>query len=491
MKYEIIIGCEIHVQLFTNTKAFCSCQNVFGGKPNTRLCPICLGLPGALPVTNKKMIEYAIMAGLSLNCTIANLTKFDRKNYIYPDLPKGYQISQFDMPICNKGHIDIESSTGKRRINITRAHLEEDAGKNLHLEDGSGLSHIDLNRCGTPLLEIVSDPDIRSAEEAVNYVRNVRDIMKFLNISDCNMEEGSLRCDANINLWVYEDDKKFATPIVEIKNVNSFKSLKIALDYEEKRQKDEWKEKRYTIDKMGKITRGYNEKTGTTILQRHKEEASEYRYFPEPDLRPINISAAWIEEIKSQLPELPDTIRARFINTYGLSASDVHYLTSSNEMVNYFYAVYNRYKGEYKKIANWICSEAASIMNKNNISINNFQIQVPAESFASLLELVDQEVISSTIAKTVLQEMFETGLDPDQIIEKKGLKQITNSLEIENLIEQVLVANPQSIAEFKIGKDNIDKFLMGQIMKISKGKVNPQIANTILKEKLNNIKNGD
>jgi len=478
MNYDVIIGCEVHVQLLTATKAFCSCENYFGGIPNSRLCPVCAGLPGALPVANRKMIEYAVKAGLALNCSIADLTKFDRKNYIYPDLPKGYQISQFDMPVCSNGFIMIEGEKEIKKIRILRAHLEEDAGKNIHAEDGSGLSYVDLNRCGTPLLEIVSEPDMRSPEEAVRYVQKLKEIMEWLGVSDCNMEEGSLRCDANVNLWIYEGDKKYATPIVEVKNMNSFKSLKAALSYEEKRQHAEWKEKRITLEQKGKTTRGYHEKSGTTILQRHKEEASEYRYFPEPDLKPIAISASWVENIKKQMPALSGVVRERFAKDYNLSDNDIKKLTISRDFAGYFETACKGYKGEPKKIANWITGEVSSVLNQKGIDIKSFN--VPAVYIRELIEIIDSGTISGKIAKSVFAEMVSTGNAPGKIIDEKGMKQITDDKVLDKIIKEVVTENQASAEDYRNGKINAIQFLMGQVMKKTKGKANPALAKEML-----------
>jgi aspartyl-tRNA(Asn)/glutamyl-tRNA(Gln) amidotransferase subunit B len=482
MTCDIVIGCEVHVQLLTKTKAFCGCENRFGGKPNSRLCPVCAGLPGALPVANRAMIEYAIRAGLVLNCSIAGVTKFDRKNYMYPDLPKGYQISQFDMPICYDGFLQIESEKGRKKIRIIRAHLEEDAGKNLHPEDGSGLSFVDLNRCGTPLLEIVSEPDIRSPEEAVSYVQGIKELMEWIGVSDCNMEEGSLRCDANINLWIHEGDTTYATPIVEVKNMNSFRALKTALHYEVKRQVAEWKEKRLTLDKVGKVTRGWHEKSGTTILQRHKEEASEYRYFPEPDLKPLVVLRIWVEELKSGLPELPAQMRERFIHSYGITGEDAVKLTASRAMSEYFEEVCHGYRGEPKKIANWLCTEVNSILNQKNISIKDFSVS-PLH-IRQLLEMTDSGKISGRIAKSVFTEMVETGQTPAEIVKKQGLEQISDRAVIEGIIDTVITEHPRSVEDYRSGKQNTIRFLIGQVMKKTGGKANPGMANAILEEKL-------
>ncbi|MBN1699422.1 MAG: Asp-tRNA(Asn)/Glu-tRNA(Gln) amidotransferase subunit GatB [Spirochaetales bacterium] len=482
MTFDVVIGCEVHVQLFTETKAFCGCGNTFGGVPNSRVCPVCAGLPGALPSPNARMIEYAVRAGLVLNCSIAGLTKFDRKNYMYPDLPKGYQISQFDMPICFDGFLDIEGEWGSRKIGIIRAHLEEDAGKNLHSEDGAGLSYVDLNRCGTPLLEIVSEPDMRSPEEAVAYVQEIRELMEWIGVSDCNMEEGSLRCDANINLWIYEGEKKYATPITEVKNVNSFRALRAALHFEVKRQRAEWEEKRLTLEEVGKVTRGWHEASGTTILQRHKEEASEYRYFPEPDLKPILVSKALVEELKAGLPELPARTRNRFVTDYGITMEDAVQLTSSRAMSCYFEDACREYDGEPKKIANWILTEVNGICNQKNIGIAEFP--VPPSGIRELLAMTDSGRISGRIAKSVFAEMAETGAAAVEIVEKNGLAQISDRSTLEGIVREVIAGHPKSVEDYRNGKSNTIRFLVGQVMKKTGGKANPGMVNEILEEKL-------
>ncbi len=484
MDYKVVIGCEVHVQLLTKTKAFCSCENRFGGIPNTRVCPVCLGLPGALPVVNKTMIEYAVTAGLALNCSVAKVTKFDRKNYMYPDLPKGYQISQYDMPICYNGYLDVETDGKRRRIRIRRLHMEEDAGKNIHLEDGSGLSYVDFNRCGTPLLEIVSEPDITSASEAVSYVQGIREIMQYLGISDCNMEEGSLRCDANINLHITKDGKLYKTPIVEVKNMNSFKAMRTALEYEIKRQLREFEEIGI-LEGTHKITRGYDDKTGTTVLQRVKEEESDYRYFPEPDLKPIVIRDEFIEEMRKRVGELPADKRERLIKEYGITKNDAYTLCSSKAFSNYFEEAAKGYK-EPKRIANWVITEVGGFLNKEGMAIDEFRI--PPSYIRRLFELMDEGKISSKIAKEVFGEMTEKMSDrilsPDDIVKEKDLSQITDVKVLEGLVDRVMAENPKSVEDYKNGRDHALKYLMGMVMKETRGKANPQITSEILRDKL-------
>ena len=482
MKYDVVIGCEVHVQLLTKTKAFCSCENRFGGIPNTRVCPVCLGLPGTLPVVNQKMIEDAVLAGLALNCKVASVTGFDRKNYMYPDLPKGYQISQYDMPVCTGGKLDIETEDGKKSIRIIRLHMEEDAGKNLHLEDGSGLSYVDFNRCGTPLLEIVSEPDMRSPAEAVSYVQGIREIMKYLCISDCNMEEGSLRCDANINLWIYEDDKRYETPISEVKNMNSFKAMRNALKYEIKRQLSEWREKHLTLTNTGKVTRGYNDKTGETVLQREKEEEADYRYFPEPDLKPVVISKGLEAEMSKRIGELPAAKRKRFVSQYGLQKGAASVLAASKALSDYFEAAAKGYR-EPVKIASWIITEVGGYLNNEGLTIEEFSL--PPENITKLMEIVDSGIISSKIAKKVFARIARSGESPDTIVKKLKLNQITDRDKLEEFVAEVMKENPQSVADFRKGKDHAIKFLMGRIMVLTKGRANPQVTAAILKEKLN------
>lgn len=482
MKYEVIIGCEVHVQLNTVSKAFCRCGNSFGGEPNSRVCPVCMGLPGSLPVTNTAMVEAAVVAGVALNCSIAEITKFDRKHYVYPDLPKGYQISQFDMPICTAGHLDIPASGGEtRRVRILRAHMEEDAGKNIHPEDGRAVSYVDYNRCGTPLLEIVSEPDIRSPEEASAYVQAIREILRNVGVSDCNMEEGSLRCDANINLWVYENGEKFATPIAEIKNMNSFRSIRNALDYEVKRQVREWEESRLLLQDVGKTTRGYVEEKGITVLQRAKEEASDYRYFPEPDLKPIFLSREYVERLKERVGELPAERRRRYIEEYGITEQDALNLTASGDLSDYFETAASGYP-DPRKVANFILSEVKKYLNRQAIDID--ALKVDAQGLRNLLELIDKGKISGKIAKDVFSEMADTGKDPQTIIEERGLSQIGDTDAIAGAVDEVIQENPVTVEDYKNGKEKAIGFLMGQVMKKTGGKANPATAMQLLRSRL-------
>lgn len=482
MTYDVIIGCEVHVQLLTESKAFCRCSNLFGGEPNSRVCPVCMGLPGSLPVTNRAMINSAVLAGLALNCEIAEVTKFDRKNYVYPDLPKGYQISQFDMPICVGGHLDIPSPDGStRRVRILRAHMEEDAGKNIHPDDGRAVSYVDYNRCGTPLLEIVSEPDMRAPEEASAYVQAIREILQSLGVSDCNMEEGSLRCDANINLWIYEDGKKYATPIAEIKNMNSFRAIRNALDFEVRRQVREWEESRLLLEDVGKTTRGYLEEKGITVLQRSKEEASDYRYFPEPDLKAVTISRDLVETLRKQIGELPADRRRRYMDDYGLTEQDAMSLSSSKSMCDFFESAAAGHP-DPKKVSNFILSEVKKYLNLHSMDID--KLQVSPAALRHLVDLVDLGKISGKIAKDVFAEMADTGKDADIIIDDKGLSQIADQDSILGAVEEAISENPVSVQDYQSGKDKAIGFLMGQIMKKTQGKANPGMAMKLLREKL-------
>ena len=482
MKYDVVIGLEVHVQLSTEAKAFCSCENAFGGEPNTRVCPVCMGLPGTLPVVNAALLKRAILAGLALDCRVAETTKFDRKNYVYPDLPKGYQISQFDMPICTDGYLEIERDDGTpRRVRILRLHMEEDAGKNIHAEDGRGVSFVDFNRCGTPLLEIVSEPDIRSPDEAVRYVQSIREIMRYLGVSDCNMEEASLRADANINLWIYEENERYATPIAELKNMNSFRSIRNAINYEVKRQLAEWEEERHTLEEYGKTTRGYDESRGITVLQRSKEEAADYRYFPEPDLKPVRIDPEYVDELKREVGELPTERRERYAGQFGLTERDAHSLSSSPALCDYFESAAAGY-GEPKKIANWLLSDVKKYLNANDIEIPD--LKVTPEALRELVIEIDEGSISGKIAKDVFVEMADSGNSAAEIIAKKGMRQISDESELVEIVTAVVDEHPDSVDDFKSGKEKAIKFLMGQVMKASRGKANPQLAMKLLRERL-------
>ena len=481
MDYEVVIGCEVHVELKTKTKIFCSCPTDFGGEPNTHVCPVCLGLPGTLPVLNKKVLEYAIKAGLALNCEIAQFSKFDRKNYFYPDLTKAYQISQFDLPICKNGYIDIETDKGKKRIGITRIHMEEDAGKLVHQGNTittSAGSLVDYNRAGVPLIEIVSEPDMRSAEEVVEFLNSLKAIIEYTGVSDARMEQGSLRCDVNLSLRPV-GQIEFGTR-AEIKNLNSFRSVERVIQYEIDRQVD-------ILESGGKViqeTRTWDEGKGRTYSLRSKEDSDEYRYFPEPDLPPVIVMEDYIEKLRAELPEMPKEKRRRMIEKDGLPEYDAGIITASKALVDFYDAVHTHY-GDAKKISNWIMGELLAKVNAEGIELNALKIQ--PEQMAALLKLVDSGEISGKIAKKVFAEMFETGNNPGDIIKKQGLMQISDETALKTMIEQVVETNPKSVEDYKAGKTKALGFLVGQIMKQSRGQANPAVINRLLVEKLNSM----
>lgn len=483
--YEIVIGLEVHCELKTASKIFCGCPTEFGGEPNTYVCPVCLGLPGALPVLNEKALEYAIIAGLALNCTIANYSKFDRKQYFYPDLPKAYQISQYDLPLCKNGWIEIpvDGRPGEtKKAGIIRVHLEEEAGKTVHSGTGildSDYAMQDYNRCGIPLIEIVGAPDLRSPKEARDYLEKLKILLQYTGVSDCKMEEGSLRCDANISLRP-KGQKEFGV-LTEIKNMNSFKAVQAALEYEAKRQAQ-------LLDageKMVKQTRTWDENKGVTVFMRSKEESSDYRYFPDPDLLPVRIDDARIERLRQTLPEMPDSRRKRYIQQWGLPEYDADFISSNREMADYFeaaVAVYN----EAKAVSNWVMVELSRLMNQERIEFEALKIR--PEQLAQLLKLIANNTISGKIAKSVFEEMFANGKDPEVIVKEKGLVQISDTGELEALAKKVLQANPQSVSDYLGGKVQAISFLVGQMMKETKGRANPGIVNQLLKNELEKLR---
>ena len=477
-QYETVIGLEVHTELKTKSKIFCACSTEFGGEPNTHVCPVCLGLPGTLPVANKKVVDFAIKAGLALNCEILEFNKFDRKNYYYPDLPKGYQISQFDLPICGRGYLDIELNEQTKRIGITRIHMEDDAGKLNH--EGEVIAQaesslVDYNRTGVPLLEIVSEPDMRSPEEAVAYLEKVKAILQYTEVSDCKMQEGSLRCDANISIRPLGATKLGTR--TELKNMNSFKALQKALEYEIERHIE-------LIEDGGMVvqeTRSWDESKGITVSLRSKEEAHDYRYFPDPDLVPLIIDEKWIESIRNSLPELPDERKQRLINDYDLPRYDAEVITSSKDLGDYFDQCLKHFK-DAKKISNWIMGELLRLLNVNDKEVAD--CPVAPEELGALLQLIDKGTISGKIAKQVFEEMFTSGKTAKQIVKEKGLEQISDTGELEKIIEEIIEANPDPVADYNSGKGQAIGFLVGQVMKASKGKANPQMVNKMLRDKL-------
>ncbi|KAF1086419.1 Aspartyl/glutamyl-tRNA(Asn/Gln) amidotransferase subunit B [Sporotomaculum syntrophicum] len=477
-QYEAVIGLEVHVELKTDTKIFCHSSTEFGADPNQHVCPVCLGLPGVLPVVNKKVVEYAIKAGLALNCRIAPFSKFDRKNYYYPDLPKNYQISQYDLPIAEHGCLEINVHGAGKRVGITRLHMEEDAGKLVHQGTISStpFSLVDYNRTGVPLIEIVSEPDMRSADEAVAYLEKLKAIIQYTGVSDCKMQEGSLRCDANISVRP-AGQAELGTK-TEIKNMNSFKALHKAVNYEIARQIK-------LLESGGKVvqeTRTWDEARGETLSMRSKEEAHDYRYFPDPDLPPLVIDRAWVEAIKAGLPELPDARRQRLVTAYGLPEYDAMVLTSSRELADYYEECVQIYNNP-KLVSNWVMGELARMMNAGGQDIQEVRIS-PAQ-LARLLQLLDEGTISGRIARTVLEEMYNTGKDAGKVIEEQGLVQISDTGLIEKVVDEVIAANPKSVEDYRAGKEKAIAFLVGQVMKSTRGKANPGLVNELLKGKLN------
>jgi aspartyl-tRNA(Asn)/glutamyl-tRNA(Gln) amidotransferase subunit B len=476
--YETVIGLEVHVQLTTRTKIFCGCSTEFGRTPNSQTCPVCLGLPGALPVLNRKAVELAIRTGLATNCRIAPRSIFARKNYFYPDLPKGYQISQFELPVCEHGWLDIDlEDGGVKRIGITRAHMEEDAGKLIHGEtpETAGSSLVDLNRACTPLLEIVSEPDMRSADQAIAYLKKLHQIVVYLGVCDGNLEEGSFRCDANVSVRPH-GQKAFGTR-AELKNINSFRFIKQAIEYEVERQID-------LIESGGEViqeTRLFDSNTGMTRSMRGKEEAHDYRYFPDPDLVPLVISQEWIEEVRATLPELPEAKRRRFVEGLGLSTYDAEVLAADRNLADYFDACVTLAK-DAKSCANWVMGEVLRKHKETDTAITS--APVTPEMLSGLLARIADDTISGKIAKTVFEQMWKNGEPADRIIEAQGLKQVTDTGEIEGLVDQVIAAHPEQVGEYLSGKDKLIGFFVGKVMQASQGKANPGMVNQLLKKKL-------
>ncbi len=472
--YEVIIGLEVHAELSTKTKIFCSCPTKFGAAPNTQTCPICMAMPGTLPVLNEKVVEYAVKAGLATNCEISRNSKNDRKNYFYPDLPKAYQISQYDQPLCEHGYVEIDTEEGKKKIRLTRIHIEEDAGK-LNHDEFAGGSLVDLNRAGVPLIEIVSEPDLRSSEEVEKYLRKLKSILEYIEVSDCKMQEGSFRADVNVSVRK-KGDSKLGTR-TEMKNMNSFRSITRAIEYEVDRQID-------VIEDGGEVeqeTLRWDDVSGKTFPMRDKEDAQDYRYFPDPDLVAIKLSDEYIENIKNTLPELPESRKERYLKEYKLSEKDANIITSSKYLSDLFEGAI-KVCNNPKAVNNWIISDISRILNETEME----PIEIPFDSqqLGKLIILIDKGTISSSIAKKVLVEMFEHPRDPEDIIDEKGWVQISDENAIKEVVLKVLDANPQSIADYKAGKDKALGFLVGQAMKETRGKANPKMLNEMFKEEL-------
>ncbi len=472
MKFETVIGLEIHAQLKTESKIFCGCSTKFGAPPNTHTCPVCLGMPGSLPVLNKKVVEFAIKMGLATGSDINRINQFARKNYFYPDLPKGYQTSQFDLPIVEHGQVEIEVDGRKRMIGITRMHMEEDAGKLIH-DDREPVSYVDLNRTGTPLLEIVSEPDIRSPEEAAAYLRKIHAILRYLDICDGNMQEGSFRCDANISLRPAGQEKLGTR--TELKNMNSFRNVQSALEYEVRRQRDILMEGGTIVQE----TLLWNPDRNCTESMRSKDDAHDYRYFPCPDLVPVRIDDAWIEEIRATLPELPEARKLRFIEEYELPEHDASLLTSSRELADYFETA-AKTCNQAKKVSNWMMTELMRELKGEELST----CKVSAEQLGSLVNMIEQGIVSGKIAKNVFQEMMASGKGPEVVVEEQNLGQVSNEGELLTLVRQIIADNPGQVADFKGGKTKLMSYFVGQLMQKTKGQANPALANKLFTQEL-------
>ena len=476
-KYEPVIGLEVHVQLGTRTKIFCSCSVEFGAPPNTTVCPVCLGLPGALPVLNRQAVELAIGAGIALHCKVNSFSRFARKNYFYPDLPKGYQISQYDQPLAEHGYLDIFSSGEKKRVGVTRVHMEDDAGKSIHegFKDSDRNTYVDLNRSGTPLIEIVSEPDMRSPGEAYSYVTELKQMLQYIGVSDCDMEKGQLRCDANVSVRP-RGAEEFGTK-AEVKNLNSFRFLKLALEYEIERQVQLIESGR----KVMQETRLYNVETGETVGMRSKEHAHDYRYFPEPDLVPLRVSEHWLNEIKHKLPELPTDRRDRFVNEYGLRDYDAQVLTLTRETGDYFETAV-KVSSDPRSTANWVVGDLMGLLKAAGKEISDSPVS--PQHLGELVSLINKGELSGKLAKEILPKMLETGDPPGAIMDREGLRQISDTGALEEIAGEIIAANPKQVEQYKSGKTAVLGFLVGQVMKASRGQANPTVVSEVLRKKL-------
>jgi len=483
LQYKVVVGLEIHVQLCTKSKMFCGCAVAFGQAPNSRVCPVCLGMPGVLPVMNKQAIEYAALVGLALNCQIATFTKWDRKSYYYPDLPKNYQISQYDLPLSSNGHIEIPLDTSQtKKIRIIRAHLEEDAGKNLHT--AGNFSQVDLNRTGTPLLEIVTEPDMNCAAEVRQLAVELQRMVRYLGVSEADMQKGHMRFEPNVNLIITKDSTEYKTPIVEIKNLNSFRALERSIDYEAVRQLDEFMETGRIMEAGTKSTRGWDDVNEVTVLQREKEEAHDYRYFPDPDLVPVEMAEEWLKSIKSRLCELPLAKQMRYVSQYGLSDYDAGVLTAERSTAEFFEAAVAS-GGEPKRVCNLLTQVGLKLANEAGRSLT--ELGLTAENVAELAKMTDAGDVSATAANTIIQEMTTTSDKPDVLAEKLNLIQKSDAGELEAIVDQVLAENPKAISDVTSGGTKSKKaqgFLLGQVMQKTKGRANPKVVSEILARKL-------
>jgi aspartyl-tRNA(Asn)/glutamyl-tRNA(Gln) amidotransferase subunit B len=474
MEFETVIGLEVHAQMLTDTKIFCNCSTKFGSAPNSHACPVCLGMPGVLPVLNKKVVEYGMKMALATNCTINPSNSFARKNYFYPDLPKGYQISQYAYPLAEHGYVFLDVNGESKKIGITRIHMEEDAGKLMH-DENNPVSYVDLNRTGVPLIEIVSEPDMRSPEEAADYLKRLHEILVYLEICDGNMEEGSFRCDANVSIRP-KGQEEFGTR-AELKNMNSFRNVQRALEYEVKRQQ-------YLVENGQKIvqeTRLWDDAQGVTNPMRSKEEAHDYRYFPDPDLVPIIIDEAWVDKIRGELPELPLAKRERFVKEYSIPAYDAGVLTADKALALYYEDVV-KLCGKPKQASNWVMGDVLRFLNEEKRDIR--QCPITAGALADMIKLIEEGTISGKMAKDIIEDMYKTGKPPQKIIEEKGLVQITDEGELAKTITAIMEANSQQLADYRGGKEKLFGFFVGQVMKATQGKANPQLVNDLLKKML-------